>query len=135
MNQKLLKKIVAYIKANPEHWNQGSWHCGTSHCVAGFAELDAVGYSLGTKAFTDKIDKLRWFHPKKIAAGARKRFWKFLRARIDSGKGTSTYSIGQEHLRLTQEEANYLFDGTRSLDQISEVARTGKFPAQIYEGK
>jgi uncharacterized protein YjbI with pentapeptide repeats len=29
------------VKAYPEHHNQRKWHCGTSHCFAGFADLRA----------------------------------------------------------------------------------------------
>jgi uncharacterized protein YjbI with pentapeptide repeats len=32
-------RIVAQIEANPETWQQDTWHsaCGTRHCIAGFA--------------------------------------------------------------------------------------------------
>lgn len=32
-----------WIKANPQHWNQRYWHCGTSHCFAGTAEMLGAG--------------------------------------------------------------------------------------------
>lgn len=35
----LFERTLAAIKANPEHWNQKTWHCGTSHCFAGFAHI------------------------------------------------------------------------------------------------
>ncbi len=41
INVELLQKTLDTIKANPQHWNQRYWHCGTSHCFAGFAELIA----------------------------------------------------------------------------------------------
>lgn len=34
-----LKAVLAAIEANPQHWDQEQWHCGTSHCFAGFAQL------------------------------------------------------------------------------------------------
>lgn len=31
--------VLRWIEAHPEHWNQEAWHCGTSHCYAGVAEM------------------------------------------------------------------------------------------------
>lgn len=33
------KLVLQKIKENPDQWNQGSWHCGTSHCFAGWAQI------------------------------------------------------------------------------------------------
>ena len=38
-NIKVLKEILKFIIQHPEHWDQEIWHCGSSHCVAGFIEL------------------------------------------------------------------------------------------------
>ena len=35
----ILDKAVTLIETYPEHWNQDVWHCGTSHCLAGFCDL------------------------------------------------------------------------------------------------
>jgi len=43
VNVKLLNDTLNAIKANPDHWEQSKWHCGTSHCLAGFAELLSLG--------------------------------------------------------------------------------------------
>lgn len=34
-----LQATLDAVLANPKHWRQASWHCGTSHCFAGFAEM------------------------------------------------------------------------------------------------
>ena len=34
-----LRKTLEAVEANPGHWNQRHWHCGTNHCFAGFADL------------------------------------------------------------------------------------------------
>jgi hypothetical protein len=34
--------VLDEVEKNPDHWYQGEWHCGTSHCFAGFAELQAL---------------------------------------------------------------------------------------------
>jgi hypothetical protein len=36
-----LAAIIARIDADLSCWDQFSWHCGTSHCLAGHAQLDA----------------------------------------------------------------------------------------------
>jgi hypothetical protein len=35
----LLRAAVNQIIEHPETWNQRSWHCGTSHCVAGWCNV------------------------------------------------------------------------------------------------
>ncbi|MGL5937068.1 MAG: hypothetical protein ACRCZI_15765 [Cetobacterium sp.] len=39
MNQAHYKKVLAQIEAHPETWNQKMWHCGTTHCFAGWAQV------------------------------------------------------------------------------------------------
>jgi hypothetical protein len=48
VNVELLQKTLDTIKANPQHWNQRFWHCGTSHCFAGFTELIANNLPIET---------------------------------------------------------------------------------------
>ena len=33
------KLVLKQIKEHPETWNQKKWHCGTSHCFAGWAQI------------------------------------------------------------------------------------------------
>jgi hypothetical protein len=39
INVALLKKTLARIEAEPEHWNQSWWRCGTSYCFGGWAAV------------------------------------------------------------------------------------------------
>lgn len=39
----LLDAAIRVIKEHPEHWNQETWHCGTSHCIAGHIQLIVKG--------------------------------------------------------------------------------------------
>ena len=57
VNVDLLTQTREAIKANPKHWDQRFWHCGTLHCVAGFAELIAKGLPFDTSAEDLKKDK------------------------------------------------------------------------------
>jgi uncharacterized protein YjbI with pentapeptide repeats len=41
-----LLKTLQLVKENPEHWNQETWHCGTSHCFAGFGDCIARAEAL-----------------------------------------------------------------------------------------
>jgi len=44
MNKHNFKLVLDTIKANPESWDQTQWHCGTTHCFAGHAQILA-GYT------------------------------------------------------------------------------------------
>ena len=35
----LLADNVNYILQHPECWDQSQWHCGTTHCIAGLAQV------------------------------------------------------------------------------------------------
>jgi hypothetical protein len=41
-----LQATLDAVLAHPEHWSQRMWHCGTSHCFAGFAEMIRLGESV-----------------------------------------------------------------------------------------
>lgn len=38
-NKENYKLVLDKIISDPEHWNQRSYHCGTSHCFAGWAQI------------------------------------------------------------------------------------------------
>lgn len=39
MNLAKFDAVLAQIKAHPETWNQGAWHCGSAHCFAGWLQV------------------------------------------------------------------------------------------------
>ena len=39
MNKERLAKVMNQILENPETWDQTKWHCGSSHCFAGWAQV------------------------------------------------------------------------------------------------
>jgi hypothetical protein len=41
INYAALQRIFDRIDANPDFWHQEKWHCDTSHCLGGLAQLDA----------------------------------------------------------------------------------------------
>lgn len=43
-NIELLDKAIKIIQEHPENWNQETWHCGTSHCLAGHIRLLLEGF-------------------------------------------------------------------------------------------
>jgi len=40
-NRENFERVLNHIKAHPETWKQSKWHCGTSHCFAGHAQIMA----------------------------------------------------------------------------------------------
>lgn len=39
MNKRNLAEVMNHILENPETWDQSQWHCGSSHCFAGWAQI------------------------------------------------------------------------------------------------
>ena len=39
MNKENIQKVIDVIEDNPHSWNQDFWHCGTTHCFAGHAQI------------------------------------------------------------------------------------------------
>jgi len=39
MNKENLKAVIDHIKAHPETWDQQTYHCGSTHCLAGHAQI------------------------------------------------------------------------------------------------
>jgi hypothetical protein len=44
-----LQATLDAVLAHPEHWDQKYWHCGTTHCFAGFAEMLRLGENVSEK--------------------------------------------------------------------------------------
>ena len=98
MRQDRLLEIVGRIVQRPQTWNQEVYHerteCGTAHCVAGHAQVDAGD-----------------FNPANWHMSLR-----------------TTWSSAVRYLDLNDSEAGYIFDPDRSLEELIEVAVTGKVP-------
>ncbi len=41
LNKENFQAVLDRIKANPCSWDQSKWHCGTTHCFAGHAQIMA----------------------------------------------------------------------------------------------
>ncbi len=39
MNVENFRRVLEHIKAHPEDWDQSVWHCGTTRCFAGHAQI------------------------------------------------------------------------------------------------
>jgi hypothetical protein len=57
------------IENNPSHWDQSNWHCGTSHCLAGFCDivqnytvidLNKIKFDVPTSDFAIQNPKLNY---------------------------------------------------------------------------
>lgn len=52
--RRLAAAVCNQIIQHPESWNQCEWHCGTSHCVAGWIDVLAGYYNPKTDGPTAK---------------------------------------------------------------------------------
>ena len=101
------KRVLAQIEAQPETWDQMNWHtpakespCGTAHCFAGLAEIFATG-----------------INPAKMN-------------RIEPEKASLTTRRAIAYLGITPDQARWLFDAARTLDDFRQVAETGVCPEE-----
>lgn len=94
MNKKNFERVLAFIEANPEHWDQRHWHCGTSHCFAGVAELVKHNLQMSDHEHTIRVAS-RWRLP--------------------------TFLIARRFLGITEAEACWLFSAARTLDDFRMV--------------
>ena len=97
VNVELLQKTLDAIKANPQHWNQQSWHCGTSHCFAGLAEL--IANDLPVETSFDEIERLK----------------------ITRKLGMSTPIEAGRLLGISDEDGDVLFYGYNTLKQLERM--------------
>lgn len=89
-------RILKTIKSNPKHWNQENWHCGTSHCFAGFAELEKLKLPLKT---SEEIME-KWFPV------------------------SDTFKVAKEYLQLTDRQAELLFHSNNSLNELDFIVKS-----------
>lgn len=95
-NKTRLLRILKTIKSNPKHWNQENWHCGTSHCFAGFAELEKLKLPLKT---SEEIME-KWFPV------------------------SNTFKVAREYLQLTDRQAVLLFHSNNSLNELDFIVKS-----------
>lgn len=97
VNVELLQKTLDTIKANPQHWNQKVWHCGTSHCFAGFAEL--IANNLSVETGYEQIRALK------------------LNSKLESHTGR----YAEKLLGISDEDGDVLFYGYNTLSQLESM--------------
>lgn len=98
MNTQRFVAVLEAIERSPKHWDQTDWHCGTSHCFAGVAQLQEMKMSIKTSA-------------------------KKLYARTSHRDGLFVYisEVAQRWLGLTDEQSAWLFSSHRTLDDFRRV--------------
>lgn len=97
VNVELLQKTLDTIKANPQHWNQKFWHCSTSHCFAGFAELIANNLPIEMS-----FEQLRAF-------------------KLNGKLEYSTGRYAEKLLGISDDDGDTLFYGYNTLEQLERM--------------
>jgi hypothetical protein len=105
LNKELLQRTLDTIKQNPSQWDQQLYHCGTSHCFAGFAHLLHKGLPLSyiepnpnLDSDGDHIPQEPWTTP--------------------CIQGDYTKDYAQKALGLSNNEAYNLFNASNTLKQL-----------------
>ena len=134
VNKELLRQVLQIIKDNPEHWDQEQWHCDTTHCFAGVTEALVRGIPLDSNAneFTWNMDKslseqlsecltkeeLTQFSLRLEATDLNVPLEEYLNFTMP---GEYTPDIAQIALRLSNEQADNLFDCNNTLEVLEEI--------------
>lgn len=101
INWPMFERALEAIKANPGHWEQSTWHCGTSHCFAGFCHiLDLTDRCIVKTPLTE------------VAHTGRGADW------ILFGEDTEHVSIAT--LGLSRRQAEWLFSFERTIQDFQE---------------
>jgi len=106
VNVELLQKTLETIKANPDHWKQQQWHCGTSHCFAGFAELLYFGLPVNSYDRNLRKDN-RIYSPQDDSIES---YW-------------ITCDNATKALDLQEDDAMQLFDGGNTLEMLESMVK------------
>jgi hypothetical protein len=116
-NIELLKKTREHILKYPETHDQGSWHCGTTMCIAGHAAILAGAELKKDARWADEI------------------------VMYVDGERVSAENFAMDQLRMTSADAGYLFycmDNQRALERLDQVItlwEQGKTSHDLDEGE
>lgn len=111
VNWDLFGRVVEAIEARPGQHNQGSYHCGTSHCFAGWAELLSMQEKGVLPVPAAEYHVLNW-----------RAFWHLQQqCGLDAA---STHKNAQKILGLSDGQADYLFDEHRELADFQQALIT-----------
>lgn len=115
-----LEAVYAAILANPQHWNQEHWHCGTTHCFAGFAQLMAYGLPVtaDVRFQGDESSPLVPFDRPEREVDPELLTTAYLRAVNGADAYLGALSDAREYLGLTFEQCEKLFFANNSLAAI-----------------
>lgn len=109
INWTLFERTLAAIKANPEHWDQGDWHCGTSHCFAGFAQVLSLQDAGDLPTELDDCDEESVYEA--------------------SGCAMNTLDIAKELLSVSEDQSDWLFSQNRSIEEFELCLQRKAIPS------
>jgi hypothetical protein len=99
-----LRAVYAWIRNHPQHWNQKKWHCGTSHCVAGFGQL--LGRDINGETEFDRYNET----PLKLPS-----------ADAEHGWSLTVETDANEYFGLTESQGAELYDVSNTLEEIEDI--------------
>jgi len=106
MNTENFQRVLEKIEACPAEWDQGSWHCGTKHCFAGWAQI------LSGKPANDataRVDAREWLGLTRYEADY---FFSMVRTLEDFQAGYDKDGYNRDgHRRDGYNQAGYNWDG------------------------
>lgn len=119
INWELLQRGVEAIKANPENWDQLNWHCGTSHCLAGFIQILLIQDKL--KDELPELDASNAFAWQGDAISAHSKLY------FDS---PHPRYVAARALRLERFEQDWIFGSERTLEDFDRCLARRHIPSR-----
>jgi len=101
MNKTHFKKILNKIKADPDNWNQETWHCGTKHCIAGHAQIEMGRFDTDSQ-LEDTLENSE------------------TRAHAFYKNENTVKNDAREYLQMSYNHSKWLFSGIRTIEDFDE---------------
>ena len=127
-NVELAYQVLDIIKNNPEHWNQKYWHCGTSHCFAGFVDCtvrdidwktsDAM---CGFDKFENVFDLIESMRGNPTTIESLSSLLESFDMSVDLHWSNYTKVIAQAALGVDYDQADALFDSSNTLEDLEDL--------------
>lgn len=110
MNSEKFDRVVEFIQDHPDAHNQSTWigrsnsyndfSCGTTGCIAGWAALQNGWRPVWSAYYDDNANEV-----------------------VKDGVRCPVGRVGRDELELADDQADWMFDGSRELD---DIVRFGK---------
>jgi hypothetical protein len=121
INKELLRETLQTIKDNPQHWDQTQWHCGSSHCFAGFVECKIRGIEIAKELDEDQVLGWSVADEESLISLLNLSEKDANKLRNDYVYRKNTALVARFALGLNEDQADILFDSDNELEDLEII--------------